>query len=106
MTAARQLIQKLQELDTLVSEEMTQHPIAGSPMQGFPSNYRGLAKVKSVKDAAAKDWLGINMPIFVDVASGETNVLTPGGQMATVADISKFFDLEVFEPTPQGNPAQ
>ncbi len=99
-TKASEMVEKLQELAPVLGEEMTQHPLMGGTMMNFPNNYRGLAKVTRVKDQQAKNWMGQDMPIFVDMESGETNLLTPAGQMATVADISKWFDLETWEPHP------
>ena len=101
-TKAREMLEKMGSLKYLSPEfeEMTQHPMmAGMPMN-FPSNYRGLAKVTRVRDEQAKSWLGMDMPIYVDMESGETNLFAPNGQMASVADISKWFDLETFEPHP------
>ncbi len=101
-TQAREMMEKMTELTKLspTFEEMTNHPLMGGSLMNFPSNYRGLAKVTKVRDDAAKNWMGVDMPIYVDMESGETNILTPAGQMATVADISKVFDLETWEPHP------
>ena len=101
-TKAREMMENIGDLVTVgaVDEEMTQHPLMGGTMMNFPGNYRGLAKVTKVRDEAAKNWLGTDMPIYLDMESGETNLLTPAGQMATVADISKWFDLEQWTPHP------
>ena len=99
-TKARTMLEKINSLGELVGEEMTNHPMMGGSLMNFPSNYRGLAKVTRVRDEQAKSWLGVDMPIYVDMENGETNLLQPNGQMATVADISKWFDLETFEPHP------
>ena len=99
-TQAREMMEQLADLEHLMGEEMTQAPISGGALQGFPSEYRGLAKVARVKDAAVKDWWGTDMPIFVDVAKGETNLMTPGGQMASIQDVNKWFDLEEMDNHP------
>ncbi len=93
-TQAREMMEKMRDLGNLDPkfEEMTSHPNTGTQLMNFPSNYRGLAKVTRVKDDAAKTWMGIDMPIYVDMENGETNLLTPAGQMATIADVSKLFD--------------
>jgi hypothetical protein len=84
----------------VVSEEMTSHPIMTGTLMNIPNNYRGLAKVTKVRDEQAKNWIGTDMPFYVDMESGETNLLQPNGQMATVADISRWFDLEMWTPHP------
>lgn len=101
-TQARSMLEKMADLvgQGAVAEEMTQHPMMAGTMMNIPNNYRGLAKVTKVRDEQAKGWLGVDMPFYMDMDSGETNLLTPGGQMATVADISKWFDLETWEPHP------
>jgi hypothetical protein len=99
-TQAREMMEQLQDLSYLVGEEMTQHPMGNGQMQGFPSEYRGLAKVTRVKDGDVKSWFGMDMPIFVDVAKGETNLMTPGGQRATMDDVNRWFDLEVIDNHP------
>lgn len=101
-TQARDMLEKIHGLVHLgvVGEEMTQHPMMTGTLMNIPNNYRGLAHVTKVHDEMAKGWLGIDMPFFIDMESGETNLLTPGGQMATVQDISRSFDLETWEPHP------
>jgi len=94
------LAQEMMERMKSIGEEMTQHPMGGGAAQDFPANYRGLAKVKKYNDDTAKSWLGIDMPFFVDVNSGETNIFTPAGQMASVADIARVCKIEVYEPHP------
>lgn len=91
-TQAREMMEQLADLEYLIGEEMTQNPIAGGQIQGFPSEYRGLAKVTRIKDASVKDWFGTDMPIFIDVARGESNLMTPGGQRASMDDCNKWFD--------------
>jgi hypothetical protein len=93
-TQAKKMYEKIQDLVNkgVVGEEMTQHPMMGGTLMNFPNNYRGLAKVTRIRDEGAKNWMGVDMPIYVDMESGETNLLTPAGQMATVGDISKWFD--------------
>ena len=105
MLKAREMMSKLYQLEQL-SEEMADHVIPAGMPQGFPSNYRGLAKVTKMMDGGSKNWLGIDMPFFIDIATGESNLLLPNGQMASVSDIAKVAHLEVFEPTPQGNPRE
>lgn len=99
-TQARDMMEQLSELEHLMGEEMTQNPVGGGTMQGFPSEYRGLAKVVRIKDSEVKNWFGTDMPIFVDVAKGETNLFSPGGQQASIADVNKWFDLEVMDAHP------
>ena len=92
-TQAREMMEKLADLDSLIGEEMTQHPLGNGSLQGFPSEYRGLAKINRIKDADVKNWWGIDMPIYVDVAKGETNLMTPGGQMASIGDVNKWLTV-------------
>jgi hypothetical protein len=99
-TKARNMMERLAELDQVVGEEMTQHPIGNGTMQGFPSEYRGLAKVVRIKDADVKNWYGKDFPLYIDVARGESNLLTPGGAMASIQDINRWFDLEVTDSHP------
>ena len=100
MTQAREMVERLGQLETLLGEEMTQHPIGAGSGQGIPSEYRGMAKVVRIKDDEAKKWWGIDMPLYIDTMKGETNLLTPGGQMASIADVNRWFDLEVMDPHP------
>ena len=99
-TKAREMLEKMSGVAALMGEEMTQHPIMMGMPQNIPGNYRGLAKVTKVRDEQAKGWLGVDMPFYMDMESGETNLLTPAGQMATVQDISRWFDIETWEPHP------
>lgn len=101
-TQAREMLEKISGLVTtgVVGEEMTSHPMMTGSMMNIPNNYRGLARVTKIRDEAAKNWLGVDTVLYVDSDSGETNLLTPGGQMATCADIAKLCNLEVFEPHP------
>lgn len=91
-TQAREMMEQLRDLEYLIGEEMTQNPIGNGQIQGFPSEYRGLAKVVRVKDADVKNWWGTDMPIYIDVAKGESNLMTPGGQMASLQDVNRWFD--------------
>lgn len=98
---AQELIVHLQELETLVGEEMTNNPMNGGAPMGFPSEYRGLAKVVRVKDEAIKKWWGQSgQPLFIDIAKGETNLLTPEGELATMQQVSNWFDLEAITTHP------
>ena len=93
-TKATEMLGKIQVLveKGAVSEEMTSHPIMTGTLMNIPNNYRGLAKVSKILDGPAKGWMGMDFPIYVDMESGESNLLTPMGSMATVADISRWFD--------------
>ena len=100
-TKARTMLEKIHAVVEMgVAEEMINHPMMTGMPQNIPGNYRGLAKVTKVRDEQAKGWLGVDMPFYLDMESGETNLLTPAGQMATVQDISRWFDLETWEPHP------
>lgn len=101
MAKATELIQSLQALEEMFDEEMTNNPMGGGAPQGFPSEYRGMAKVVKVKDDAVKQWWGQSgQPLFIDVAKGETNLLTPEGELASMQDVTKWFDLEAITTHP------
>jgi len=101
MTKAQELVLSLEELEALVGEEMTNNPKGGGTPQGFNTEYRGMAKVTKVKDDAVKQWWGQSgQPLFIDVAKGETNLLTPAGELASMADVNNWFDLEAITTHP------
>ena len=99
-TKAREMIQSLHDLDALIGEEMTQNSMGGGASQDTPAEYRGKAKVTGIKDAKAKNWLGQDQMIYVDTNSGETDLMVPGGQMASLSDVQKWFDLEYTDMHP------
>ena len=99
-TRAKEMMGKIGTLGEIIGEDMTTHNIMGGVPMGFPSNYRGLAKVKKILDGEAKDWVGMDQVFYVDVDSGETSLMTPAGDMATIADLTKVFSLETFTPHP------
>ena len=99
-TRAKEMMGKIGTLSELLDEDMTSHNIMGGVPMGFPSEYRGMAKVTKVLDGAAKDWVGMDQVFFVDVASGETSLMDPKGDMLTLADLTKVFSLETFTPHP------
>ncbi len=99
-TKAYEMIQNLYDLDDLLGEEMTQNSMGGGAAQDAPAEYRGKAKVVGIKDKKAKNWLGQDQMLYVDTASGETDLMVPGGQMATLKDVQGWFDLEYTELHP------
>lgn len=101
MNKATELMQSLQNLEEMVGEEMINSPIGNGTPQGFNSEYRGMAKVVKVKDDAVKKWWGQSgQPLFIDVKKGETNLLTPEGELASMTDVQKWFDLEAVTTHP------
>jgi hypothetical protein len=100
MTKAREIMMNLHELEELVGEEMTQNSMGNGKSQDTPKEYRGKAKVVGVKNAEAKKWLGTEREIFVDTGKGETDLMVPGGQRASLADVQKWFDLEFVDEHP------
>ena len=101
-TQAREMLEKVNDLVNLgaVGEEMTQHPMMGGMPMNIPNNFRGLAKVVKLRDESAKNWLGVDMPVFIDLQNGETNLLTPSGVAASVQDVMRVAHLEIWEPHP------
>jgi hypothetical protein len=97
-TKARLVYEKL--LTSPLAEEMTQHDMPGAVPQGVSSEYRGLAKVVKYTDDNAKNWLGIGMPFYVDMKTGETSLLAPNGDMASVQDVLGCCHIEAFTPHP------
>lgn len=93
MNKATELMTSLEDLEDFQGEEMINNPLNGGAPQGFPSEYRGLAKVTKVKDDAVKKWWGQSgQPLFIDVEKGETNLLTPEGELASMQQVSNWFD--------------
>ena len=101
-TQARDMFQKIQSLVNVgaVSEDMTTHNMMTGAMMNIPNNYRGLAKVTRMQDQSAKNWLGTDVPFYIDMENGESSLLSPEGDVMSVQDIMKTFQLETFMPTP------
>ncbi len=101
-TQAKDMLEKIQGLVNVgaVSEDMTSHNMMGGMPMGIPSEYRGLCKVVRMQDGSAKNWLGTDVPFFIDMKNSETSLLNPDGDVMSVQDVMKTFQIETFMPTP------
>jgi hypothetical protein len=99
MSRAAVLIESLVDLDNrmkgIVEDTTHNHPDAHD--MDVPSEYRGQVQVTNVKDDEAKNYWGTGLEFYVDVARGETDLMTPDGEAASISDVSRWFDLKTID---------
>lgn len=63
--------------------------------EGTWDGFIGWVQVTGVQDpAAAKGWLGIGRPFFMDATTGESDLMHPDGSHMSFNDVLKTFSIE------------